>query len=208
MSSDIRKILRRVAFSDSTPSRGGSPVPSPGMRPKLLAVVAASVAVAAALAVGAYFLVSSDDSSDTAPTGTTSTTGPRSLTIRVLATVTTARPVDLPPRNVQNKGDRVFVESQLTNAVPQFGQPKGSIVGRDYSTITYLSATERLVNVQITLPGGGLHLRAKLKVGDPEAVVRIPVVSGTREFAGATGFSEARSAPGSHTLNVYRLRLP
>ena len=130
------------------------------------------------------------------------------MTIRVLATVTTARPVDLPPRNVQNKGDRVFVESQLKNAVPQFGQPKGSIIGQDYSTITYLSPTERLVNVQITLPGGGLHLRGRLKLGNPDAVVRIPVISGTREFAGATGFSEARSAPGNRTLNVYRLELP
>jgi hypothetical protein len=180
----------------------------PGMRPKLLAVAAACVAVVALVAIGAYVVVSDDDSSSAAPAGTTSTTGARSVTIRVLATVTTARPVDLPPRNVQNKGDRVFVESQLTNAVPQFGRPKGSIIGQDYSTITYLTPTERLVNVQITLPGGGLHLRGKLKVADPAAVVRIPVVSGTRDFAGATGFSEARSAPGSHTLNVYRLRLP
>ena len=179
------------------------------MRPKLLAIAAASVAVAAAVAVGVYVLVSDDDdSSDTALPATTSATGQRSLTIRVLATVTVARPVDLPPRNVQNKADRVFVESQLKNAAPQFGRPKGSIVGVDYSTITYLSETERLVNVQITLPGGGLHLRGKLEVGDPEAVVRIPVVSGTRDFAGATGFSEARSAPGNRTLNVYRLRVP
>ena len=91
--------------------------------------------------------------------------------------------------------------------MPQFGRPKGSIVGVDYSTITYLSKTERLVNVQITLPGGGLHLRGTLDVGDPEDVVRIPVVSGTRDFAGAKGFSEARSAPGNRTLNVYRLEL-
>jgi hypothetical protein len=179
------------------------------MRPKLLAVAAVCVAIVAVAAVGAYVVLSDDDTSDAAPPAdTTGTTGPHSLTIRVLATVTTARPVDLPPRNVQNKGDRVFVESQLTNAIPQFGRPKGSVIGQDYSTITYLSATERLVNVQITLPGGGLHLRGKLTVDDPEAVVRIPVVSGTRDFAGATGFSEARSAPGSHTLNIYRLRLP
>jgi hypothetical protein len=179
------------------------------MRPKLLAVAAVCIAVVAVVAVGAYIVLSDDDSSDAAEPGSTaSTTGPHPLTIRVLATVTTARPVDLPPRNVQNKGDRVFVESQLTNAVPQFGRPKGSIIGQDYSTITYLSPTERLVNVQITLPGGGLHLRGRLTVSDPAAVVRIPVISGTRDFAGATGFSEARSAPGSHTLNIYRLRLP
>ena len=64
------------------------------------------------------------------------------------------------------------------------------------------------MNVQITLPGGGLHLRGTLSVEDPAAVVRIPVVIGTRDFEGATGFSEARNAPGSKTLNVYRLRLP
>ena len=178
------------------------------MRSKLVAVGAICVVVVAVGAIVAYFAFSDDDSSDASQTTTATSTGPRSVTIRVLATVTTARPVDLPPRNVQNKGDRVFVESQLTNAVPQFGRPTGSIIGQDYSTITYLSPTERLVNVQITLPGGGLHLRGKLDVDDPKAVVRIPVISGTRDFAGATGFSEARSAPGSHTLNVYRLRLP
>ena len=179
------------------------------MRPKVIAIAAACAAVVAVVAIGAYVVLSDDDSSEAAGPGTTtSATGPRSVTIRVLATVTTARPVDLPPRNVQNKGDRVFVESQLTNAVPQFGRPKGSIIGQDYSTITYLSPTERLVNVQITLPGGGLHLRGKLTVADPAAVVKIPVISGTRDFAGATGFSEARSGPGNHTLNVYRLELP
>jgi len=178
------------------------------MRSTLLVVgvVCATVAFAG---FGAGCSSSRDDSaSATSPGETTSTTGPRSVTIRVLATVTTARPVDLPPRNVQNKGDRVFVESQLTNAVPQFGRPKGSIIGQDYSTITFLSRTERLVNVQITLPGGGLHLRGTLNVSDPAAVVKIPVISGTRDFAGATGFSEARSAPGNHTLNIYRLELP
>jgi hypothetical protein len=180
------------------------------VRTKVVAIAAVGVAVVAQAAVGGYVLLSDDDSSSAGgSTDTTSTsTGPRSVTIRVLATVTTARPVDLPPRNVRNKGDRVFVESQLTNAVPQFGRPVGSIIGQDYSTITYLSPTERLVNVQITLPGGGLHLRGKLEVDDPQVVVKIPVISGTRDFAGATGFSEARSAPGSHTLNVYRLRLP
>jgi hypothetical protein len=178
------------------------------MRSKLVVVGAVCVTVAfAGLSAGCSS--SGDDSASTTSNGeTTSTTGSRSLTIRVLATVTTARPVDLPPRNVQNKGDRVFVESQLTNAVPQFGRPKGSIIGQDYSTITYLSPTERLVNVQITLPGGGLHLRGKLRVRSSASPVRIPVISGTRDFAGATGFSTARSAPGNHTLNVYHLQLP
>jgi hypothetical protein len=176
------------------------------MRPKLLAAVAACVLVVGGAAV-AYAVFSGDDDSDSSTSAETST-GPRSMTIRVLATVTTARPVDLPPRNVQNKGDRVFVESQLTNAVPQFGRPKGSIIGQDYSTITYLSPTQRLVNVQITLPGGGLRLRGMIRVGGVDAVVRIPVIGGTRAFAGATGFSEARSAPGNHTLNIYRLHLP
>lgn len=178
------------------------------MRSKLLAVGAAC-AVAAFAGLGAGCSSSEDDSaSETSPAETTTTTGPRSMTIRVLATVTSARPVDLPPRNVQNKGDRVFVESQLTNAVPQFGQPKGSIVGVDYSTITYLSARKRLVSVQITLPGGGLRLRGTIRVQNRNAVNRIPVISGTRDFEGATGVSEVRSTSGSETLNVYRLRLP
>ena len=191
---------------------GGSGAPLagtlPGMRPKLLAIAAVCVAVVAVVAVGAYVVLSDDDSSEAASPGTTTSTGPREMTIRVLASVTKANPVDLPPRNVQSKGDRVFVQSQLRNAVPQFGQPKGSIVGIDYSTITYISSTERLVSVQITLPGGGLRLRGTLNVSDPNALVKIPVISGTRDFAGATGYSEARSAKGQQTLNVYRLHLP
>jgi hypothetical protein len=141
------------------------------MRSKLVVVGAVCVTVAfAGLSAGCSS--SGDDSASTTSNGeTTSTTGSRSLTIRVLATVTTARPVDLPPRNVQNKGDRVFVESQLRNAVPQFGQPKGSIVGIDYSTITYISSTKRLVSVQVTLPGGGLRLRGTLNVSNPRARV-------------------------------------
>jgi hypothetical protein len=178
------------------------------MRTKVVAIAAGCFAVVALIAVGAYVVLSDDSSSEGSPTTTTTSAAPRSQTIRVLATVTTARPVDLPPRNVQNKGDRVFVESQLTNAVPQFGRPRGSIIGQDYSTITYLSPTQRLVNVQITLPGGGLHLRGTLTVTDPAAVVKIPVISGTRDFAGATGFSEARSAAGNRTLNIYRLTFP
>ena len=177
------------------------------MRVKLLVAAAACIVVAVG-AVVAYAVIS-DDESDAAPATETTGTGSRSVTIRVLATVTKAQPVDLPPRNVVNEGDRILVESQLKNAVPQFGRPKGSIIGVDYSTITYVSQTERLVNVQITLPGGGLQLRGSIPVeGGAAAVVKIPVVGGTRDFAGATGVSEARSAEGSQTLNIYRLRLP
>jgi hypothetical protein len=173
----------------------------------VVAAVAAAVVVVVGGVVAAVVVLSGDDSSDAAST-TRASTGPRTMTIRVLASVTKANPVDLPPRNVQNKGDRVFVESQLRNAVPHFGQPKGSIVGINYSTITYISSTKRLVSVQVTLPGGGLRLRGTLNVSNPRALVKIPVISGTRDFEGATGYSEARSAPGQQTLNVYHLRLP
>ena len=173
----------------------------------VVAAVAAAVVVVVGGVVAAVVVLSGDDSSDAAST-TRASTGPRTMTIRVLASVTKANPVDLPPRNVQNKGDRVFVESQLRNAVPQFGQPKGSIVGIDYSTITYISSTKRLVSVQVTLPGGAPRLRGTLNVSNPRALVKIPVISGTRDFEGATGYSEARSAPGQQTLNVYHLRLP
>jgi hypothetical protein len=172
-------------------------------------MVLASVAALVVLVgggVAAYFAFSGGDSSKAASTDTTS--GSRMVTIRVLASVTKANPVDLPPRNVQNKGDRVFVESQLRNAVPQFGEPKGAVVGVDYSTITYVTSTTRLVNVQITLPDGGLRLRGTLDVANPDAAVKIPVISGTRDFEGATGYSEALSASGNQTLNVYHLRLP
>ena len=179
------------------------------MRTKVVAIAAACVAVVAIVAVGAYvgavgrrLVRGRFDGHDVDDRRPAFGDDPRARDRDDGATRRSAsaeRPEQGRPR---------LRRSQLTNAVPQFGRPKGSIIGQDYSTITYLSPTERLVNVQITLPGGGLHLRGTLQVSDPAAVVKIPVISGTRDFAGATGFSEARSAPGNQTLNIYRLKLP
>jgi hypothetical protein len=137
------------------------------------------------------------------------------MLIRVFASVTSARAVDLPPRGQTGTNDRIVVNSQLRNVFPQFDQAKGAIVGRDQTTITYGPGSWRFVKMEVTLPDGRLFLRATVDVADPSAEVRIPVVDGTGAFRSATGYlrtrsgryRDIRSASGT-SLNAYHLRLP
>jgi hypothetical protein len=138
------------------------------------------------------------------------------MLIRVFASVTSARAVDLPPRGVVSRNDEVVVESQLRNVVPQFDKANGAIVGRDQTTITYgLRGESAFVKVEVTLPDGRLHLRATVDVAGPSAEVRIPVVDGTGAFRSATGYLRTRSgryrdirSASETSLNAYHLRLP
>jgi len=169
------------------------------VRRKLIAVALACAVVAAVVVAVVLVRSGNDDGSGTSA---------KSVTIRVLATVTNARQVDLPPRGSLNDGDRVFVTSTLRNAAPQFGKPTGTGVGTDNTTITYRSGTERDVSAIVTLPDGNLRLRGTIHVTSPDADVTIPIVDGTRAYENATGTAEARNAQGNQTLNVYRVELP
>lgn len=58
-------------------------------------------------------------------------------TIRLISkTVRYRTLVDRPPKGEPNKGDVEWAKSILSNAVPQFGKPKGATVGSDIATLT------------------------------------------------------------------------
>ena len=128
------------------------------------------------------------------------------MTLRLIARVVSSRVVDSPPKNVPNKGDVVYLREALSNQVPQFGKPKGALVGHDDYVGTILSATRAKVRVRVTLPGGTLTVAGSIaNTGTNNGVV--PVTGGTGRFAHARGTCSVRDR-GSYSLTVYRLQLP
>jgi hypothetical protein len=127
----------------------------------------------------------------------------RTLVVRLTSVTTSLTPHDVAPSGF-SAGDRYFAKSRLLNRVPQFGKPKGAVVGSDQGTLTVLSATvARSVGVA-TLPGGTIRFRGSGKVG---ARTSIPIVGGTGDYAGARGTLVVSQA-GDTTFNTYNLKLP
>jgi Dirigent-like protein len=133
-----------------------------------------------------------------------SDTHAESLTIRLIATPTGSRAVDVPPKGQLNKGDAIYGQTVLRNAVAQFGRPKGAIVGRDSEVGTFLSPQMLLVTAVVRIPGGTLRLKGKQAVND--LTFTLPVVGGSGRFENARGTCAVRPQ-GGLLLNVYRLRL-
>lgn len=145
------------------------------------------------------------------PATASRTAGEASLTIRLISTPGRTVVRDRPPKGLQSgdlsKGDSISGTSILRNAVPQFGKPKGAVVGSDTYSITATSPTHELFKVQVKLPGGTLRVQRRGSVLKSSNTV--PVIGGTGTFAGARGcLCEASDLSGNRTLNVYRLRLP
>jgi hypothetical protein len=137
----------------------------------------------------------------------------RAMTIRLLSQVAARGvSVDHAPMGVPNKGDVAWARSVLRNQVPQFGHPKGVVVGSDYATYTVLSGSglgaTALVRVRVKLPGGTLRVQGR--VGANSLSGTDAVVGGTGSFAGARGTQYVRdlNRDGSRSVNVYHLRLP
>ena len=118
----------------------------------------------------------------------------------------------MPPKmaasgGLPSKGDVVRGTSVLKNAAPQFGKPKGTVVGSDVYSMTITRAPYRVsVSVKVKLPDGTIQAKGR---GDLQApTLTIPVVGGTGAYAGARGTSTASGLTGNRSLNVYRVRLP
>jgi hypothetical protein len=62
----------------------------------------------------------------------------KTLTIKLRSVVQTTTANDVEPKG-PSAGDRVTVTDRLYNLVPQFGKPKGALVGRDTATVTVLA---------------------------------------------------------------------
>ncbi len=130
------------------------------------------------------------------------------MTVRLIARETDSKVLtDRPPQQELNRGDVLWVESVLRNAVPQFGRPKGAVVGRDTTILTVLSATHGRVLVQTLLPRGTLEAAGRVRFGARQTY---PVTGGTGRFAKARGIGESRALdpPSNRRLRIYRLRLP
>ena len=110
----------------------------------------------------------------------------------------------MPPRK-DSAGDRQSFTSRLSNAVRQFGKPKGAVVGSDRGTMRLMSATSATVTTVAKLPGGTITADGSLRAAGYGAV-SVAVVSGTGIFAGAHGTLTILPPTGPKTaVNVYRL---
>jgi len=122
--------------------------------------------------------------------------------IKVLATNISGARHEKPPAGIA--GDVVVGSDRLRNAVPQFGKPKGAVVGKDRYRSVFETAAVASVEVTATLPGGTIRARGRADFRLTSNVIR--VVGGTGVFAGARGTAEERALPSGQTLNIYRLR--
>jgi hypothetical protein len=134
----------------------------------------------------------------------------RSMTIRLLST--SGKPTllrDRPPRGEPSRGDVVAIPSVLRNQVPQFGAPKGTVVGGDYGVLTLTSSHAGSLKVRVTLPGGTLRVSGRRTEGQKSPTTD-SVVAGTGRFVGARGtvYVHDLDRSGTHSINVYHLRLP
>jgi hypothetical protein len=128
-----------------------------------------------------------------------------SLTISLLAVLVSARSVDTEPKNQINAGDKIYAVSVLRNLVPQFGRPRGAVVGRDSEVGTLVSSRTLVLTGVARLPGGTLKLKGRQTLND--LAFSIPVVGGTGKFANARGTCIVR-VRGNTVFNTYRLTLP
>ena len=81
----------------------------------------------------------------------------------------------------------------LRNAVPQFGKPKGAIVGSDVGTFTVVSQSSGLAKTTAKLPGGTVRSAGTIRQRSPE---RVPVTGGTGAYKDARGVMELKSKAG------------
>lgn len=126
--------------------------------------------------------------------------------IRVLAMDMPGSPgkhIRKPPPGIP--GDIVVGRDQLRNFVPQFGKPKGAVVGQDRYRTVFETRAIGIVEVTTTLPGGTIQARGRADFRRASNVIRI--IGGTGVFSRARGTSEQRVLPNDQVLNVYRVRV-
>jgi hypothetical protein len=124
--------------------------------------------------------------------------------IRLVSITTSESSVDVPPRKA-SAGDRQLFASRLLNARPQFGKPKGVVVGSDRGTMRLTGATSANLRTVAKLPGGTITANGPLRAAG-NGTVSVKVVKGTGIFAGARGTLTILAPTGPKTVvNVYRL---
>jgi hypothetical protein len=129
----------------------------------------------------------------------------KTLTIQVTSVVISFTPIDKKPTGT-SKGDRVIQRNRLMNAVRQFRKQKGTRIGTDHGTLTYLGAHRASYVGVAQLPDGTIRLAGIVLLIEGGGI-RIPVTGGTGRYEGAKGTLSVE--PGdTRVLNVYELTLP
>jgi hypothetical protein len=96
---------------------------------------------------------------------------------------------------------------KLYNLVPQFGKPKGALVGSDSGTLKKTGTISFSFRGVVRLPGGTLAVKG-LVIGG-ERVSNLDVAGGTGRFAGARGIVVIREMGGQgRASNIFHLTLP
>ena len=95
---------------------------------------------------------------------------------------------------------------KLYNLVPQFGKPKGALVGSDSGTLKKTGTISFSFRGLARLPGGTLNVRGQVIGG--ERVSNLTIAGGTGRFAGARGVVVIRGMAGQgRASNIFHLTL-
>jgi hypothetical protein len=124
------------------------------------------------------------------------------LTIKVSSVTVAVKSKDVHPKGT-SKGDKVEYRDRLVNVAPQFGRPKGAVVGSDHGTMTFTSASTATFSGVAVLPDGKVTLRGRVTALAKNVIV-IPVTGGTGRYANAHGY--VLVGPGiKQALNTYTI---
>ena len=153
----------------------------------------------------------------TVPAHGASLAAPKARTIRVVSTTVASKvTVDKAPRGVRNAGDTVWAKSSLRNARPQFGKPKGALVGSAVAIYTFERRDLGTLKVTASLPGGTIRSVDRVAY-EGCCATESQVTGGTGAFAGARGTLRSEFLSDTlrsqlltegRRLNIYRLQLP
>jgi len=95
---------------------------------------------------------------------------------------------------------------KLYNLVPQFGKPKGALVGSDSGTLKKTGTISFSFRGMARLPGGTLTVKGQVIGG--ERVSNLTIAGGTGRFAGARGIVVIRGMAGQgRASNIFHLTL-
>jgi hypothetical protein len=103
--------------------------------------------------------------------------------------------------------DTIRMSDKLYNLVPQFGKPKGALVGSDSGTVKRTGTLSASFRGVARLPGGTLTVKGQVIAGEP--ISDVAVSGGTGRFAGARGIVVIRELSGrARAANIFHLTLP
>jgi hypothetical protein len=103
-------------------------------------------------------------------------------------------------------GTSLRMTDKLYNLVPQFGKPKGALVGSDSGTLKKTGTISFSFRGVARLAGGTLTVKGRVIGGEP--VSNLTVAGGTGRFAGARGIVVIREMRGKgRAANIFHLTL-